>query len=110
MAVIVTRKAGGVSQLFNTDTGRVTYKCKSDSALMLVEAFGGIVKFNKKGATATITGDIKTLDSCDVIKEDTLEYKDALKRIIQSLKEFTKEKNEIAQQEIAKLESKLSSL
>ncbi len=30
MTVIVTRKPGGVTQLFNTETGRVTYKCKAE--------------------------------------------------------------------------------
>jgi hypothetical protein len=49
MTVIVTRKPGGVTQLFNTETGRVTYKCKAESAYMLIEAFGGIIKFNHKG-------------------------------------------------------------
>jgi len=48
MTVIVTRKPGGVTQLFNTETGRVTYKCKAESALMYIEAFDGIVKFNQK--------------------------------------------------------------
>ncbi len=38
MTVIVTRKPGGVTQLFNTETGRVTYKCKAESAYMLIEA------------------------------------------------------------------------
>ena len=32
MTVTVTRKPGGITQLFNTDTGRVTYKCKGESA------------------------------------------------------------------------------
>ena len=50
MTVVVTRKPGGVTQLFNTETGRVTYKCKAESAFMLIEAFGGIVKFNQKEA------------------------------------------------------------
>ncbi len=48
MTVIVTRKPGGVTQLFNTETGRVTYKCKAESAYMLIEAFGGIIKFHHK--------------------------------------------------------------
>ncbi len=50
MTVIVTKMPGGVTQLFNTETGRVTHKCKADSAFMLIEAFGGIVKFNQKDA------------------------------------------------------------
>jgi len=47
---------GGVSQFFNPDTGRIIYKCKKDSAFLKIEAIGGIVKFNKKGAKATVTG------------------------------------------------------
>ena len=47
MTVTVTRKPGGITQLFNTETGRVTYKCRAESAFMLMEAFGGIVKFNQ---------------------------------------------------------------
>jgi hypothetical protein len=47
MTVIVTRLSGGVTQLFNTETGRVTFKCKAESAFMPIEAFGGIVKFNQ---------------------------------------------------------------
>jgi len=56
MAVIVTRKPCGVTQLFNTETRRVTYKCKAESAYMLIEAFDGIIKFNHKGAIVTVTG------------------------------------------------------
>ena len=73
MTVIVIRKPGGVTQLFNTETGKVTYKCKAESAYMLIEAFGGIVKFNQKDATATVTGHITSLQSCDVIKRGQLQ-------------------------------------
>jgi hypothetical protein len=62
MTVTVTRKPGGITQLFNTDNGRVTYKCKAESAYMLIEAFGGIVKFNQKNAMATVTGHITSLE------------------------------------------------
>jgi hypothetical protein len=61
MTVTVTRKPGGITQLFNTDTGRVTYKSKAESAYMLIEAFGGIVKFNQKNAMATVTGHITVM-------------------------------------------------
>lgn len=46
MTVTVTKMPGGITQLFNTETGRVTYKCKSESGYMFIEAFGGIVQFN----------------------------------------------------------------
>ena len=31
MTVTVTKMPGGITQLFNTETCRVTYKCKSES-------------------------------------------------------------------------------
>ena len=92
MTVIVSKIAGGVTQLFNTETGRVTYKCKAESALMPIEAFGGIVKFNQKGAMATVAGELTTLDSCDVIKEEDQGYKEALSKVISDKKEFVKKK------------------
>ena len=110
MTVIVTRKPSGVTQLFNTETGRVTYKCKAESAYMLIEAFGGIVKFHQKGAIATVTGHITDLENCDVLKKGHPEYKDALTAIIAAHKEFAKNMSDLQQQEIRELESKLSGL
>ena len=110
MTVTVTRKPGGITQLFNTDTGRVTYKCKAESAYMLIEAFGGIVKFNQKGATATVTGHITSLESCDVLKKGHVEYKEALIAIISAHKEFAQNIFDSYQKEIQELENKLSSL
>jgi len=110
MTVIVTRKPGGVTQLFNTETGRVTYKCKAESAYMLIEAFGGIIKFHHKGAIATVTGHITSLESCDVLKKGHPNYKEALSTIISSHKEFAQNVSDSNQKEIQELESKLSSL
>jgi len=110
MTVTVTRKPGGITQLFNTDTGRVTYKCKAESAFMLIEAFGGIVKFNKKGAMATVTGHITSLESCDVIKKSHSDYKDALTGIISAHKEFAQNISNSYHKEIQDLENKLSAL
>ena len=110
MTVTVTKMPGGVTQLFNTETGRVTYKCKAESAFMLIEAFGGIVKFNQKGAMATVTGQITTLESCDVIKEGDAAYKNALSEIIQAHKDFAKMKADAYQKDIRELENKLTSL
>ncbi len=110
MTVIVTKMPGGVTQLFNTETGRVTHKCKADSALMLIEAFGGIVKFNQKNAKATVTGHLTSLESCDVIKEGDHGYKKALSIIIEDKKKFAKNKHEATQIEIQEFENKLSSL
>jgi len=110
MTVTVTRKPGGITQLFNTETGRVTYKCKAESAYMLIEAFGGIVKFNQKNAMATVTGHITSLESCDVIKKGHSEYKDALVTIISGHKEFAQTVSDSYQKEIQELENKLSAL
>ena len=110
MTVTVTRKPGGITQLFNTETGRVTYKCKADSAFMLIEAFGGIVKFNQKGSMATVTGHITSLESCDLIKEENPNYKDAFLSIISAHKEFAKQVSDSYQKEIQDLEDKLQSL
>ena len=110
MTVTVTRKPGGITQLFNTETGRVTYKCKAESAFMLIEAFGGIVQFNQKGAMATVTGHITSLESCDVIKKGHPNYKEALTSIISAHKEFAKEVSDKYQNEIQELENKLSGL
>ncbi len=110
MTVIVTRKPCGVTQLFNTETGRVTYKCKAESAYMLIEAFGGIIKFNHKGAIATVTGHVTSLESCDVIKKGHPNYREALSTIISAHKEFAKNVSDSYQKEIQEFENKLSSL
>ena len=108
MTVTVTRKPGGITQLFNTETGRVTYKCKADYAYMLIEAFGGIVQFNQKNAMAIVTGHITSLESCDVIKKGHPNYKDALTSIISAHKEFAQNVSNSHQNEIQELENKLS--
>jgi len=110
MTVTVTRMSGGITQLFNTDTGRVTYKCKAESALMPIEAFGGIVRFNQKGSMATVNGNLTSMDSCDVIKEKDEGYKEALVAVIKADREFAKNRYDVAQNEIQKLEQKLSYL
>lgn len=110
MTVTVTKMPGGITQLFNTETGRVTYKCKSESGYMLIEAFGGIVKFHQKGAMATVTGHLTSLDSCTVIKENDSNFKEALSTIIQAQKQFAQMKSKTYQKEILELEKKLSSL
>jgi len=110
MAVLVTRKPGGVTQLFNTETGRVSYKCKAESALMYIEAFDGIVKFNQKNAMATVTGHVTSLESCDIIKKEDQGYKEALVIIISAQKEFTQIVSDASQKEIQELENKLSNI
>ena len=110
MTVIVTRKPGGITQLFNTETGRVTYKCKAESGYMQIEAFGGIVQFNQKGAIATVTGHITSLESCDVIKKGHPNYKEALSAIILAHQEFVQNISNEYKNKIKELENKLSGL
>ena len=110
MTVIVTKMPGGITQLFNTETGRVTYKCKSESGYLMIEAFGGIVKFNQKGAIATVTGHLTSLEYCNVLKEGDSNYKEALIAIIHAQKQFAQTKSEMYQKEIQELEHKLSNL
>ena len=110
MTVTVTKMPRGITQLFNTETGRVTYKCKSESGYMLIEAFGGIVKFNQKGAMATVTGHLTSLDSCNVIKENDSNYQEALTAVIHAQKQFAQTKSEMHQKEIQELEKRLSSI
>ena len=110
MTVTVTRKPGGITQLFNTETGRVTYKCKAESAYMLIEAFGGIVQFHQKGAMATVTGHITNLESCDILKKGHPNYESALNSIISAHKEFAQNVSDSHQKEIQELENKLSNL
>ena len=110
MTLTVTRKPGGITQLFNTETGRVTFKCKAESGYMLIEAFGGIVKFNQKGAIATVTGHITSLESCDVIGKEDSDYKNALTAIISAHKIFSQEVIDSQQKEIQELENKLSNI
>ena len=110
MTVTVTKMPGGITQLFNTETGRVTYKCKSESGFMLIDAFGGIVRFNQKGAMATVTGHLTSLDFCTVIKENDSNYKEALIAVINAQKQFAQFKAEMYQKEIQELERKLTSL
>jgi hypothetical protein len=77
---------------------------------MPIEAFGGIVKFNQKGAIARVTGNVTSLESCDVIKESDQGFKEALSAVIKAKKEFVKNKYDVAQKEIQDLENKLSSI
>jgi hypothetical protein len=77
---------------------------------MLIETFGGIIKFNHKGAIVTVTGHITSLELCDVIKKGHPNYREALSTIISAHKEFTKNVSDSYQKEIQELENKLSSL
>lgn len=99
---------GGISQLFNPDTGRITYKCKKDSAFLKIEAFGGIVKFNKKGAKAIVSGPSISSEDCQIIKENDPQYKDALKACLQAQKSENQEIISNLQNENSVLDEQLS--
>lgn len=103
----MTKLPGGVSQIFNPDTGKITYKCKKEHAYYPIEAFGGIVKFNNKGSSVTVSGPITTIDDCIVIKNSDIEYKPALKEFLNSLKQHQLEEQKMLQKQISDIESKL---
>jgi hypothetical protein len=75
---------------------------------MMSDAFGGIVKFNQKGAMAIVTGHLVSLEACDIIKAGDADYNEALSKIIRAHKEFAQNNAEIHQKEIQELESILS--
>jgi len=77
---------------------------------MLIEAFGGIIKFNHKGAIAIVTGHITSLESCDVIKKGHSSYKEALSTILSAEKEFAKNVSDLYQKEIQEFENNLSGI
>ena len=94
---------GGIAQMFNPDTGRITYKCKEERAFMEIEAFGGIVKFNQKNAKAIVSGPKTSLENCQVIKPNDSEYAIAKKNSIDALISFKEEQREQISKEIEEL-------
>lgn len=107
MTVIVTRMPGGVVQLFNPDTGKITYKCKSAQAYLYIDAFDGIVKFNKKGSMAVVSGPITSLEDCTIIKKTDSNFITVLKQVIESEKNFKEQKINLLHQEINDLSKNL---
>ena len=92
MAVIVTKMPGGIAQVYNPETGKITYKCKGESAFMEIEAFGGIVKFTKKGAKAIVSGPIASVENCEIIKPGDKEYDQAKNSSIKAQREFKEQR------------------
>jgi site-specific DNA-adenine methylase len=109
MTVIVTKMPGGVAGLFNPETGKVTYKAKTDTAYLNIESFGGIVKFNKKGSKATIIGTIADLQDCEIIQSSSPKYKSALLECLKAEKSFLENKKETIDSELSQLDKKISS-
>lgn len=107
MAVLVTKMPGGIAQVYNPYTGKITYKCKNETAFLKLEAFDGIVKFNQKNAKAIVDGPKTTLENSVVIKENDSEYSQALKEVLQAEKQFKEEQKSQLEQEISEIASKL---
>lgn len=103
MTVIVNSMPGGVVQLFNPDTGKITYKCKKESAYLKLDAFDGIVRFNRKGSKAVVDGTKTSLEDCAVIRAGDKEYDDALKAATESERSFYQEKIGQIQEQLAEL-------
>ena len=78
MTVVVTRMPGGVAQVFNPDTGKITYKCKSEKgAVVEIEALGGVARFAGPGSSAVVCGPSVKLDGCEVVREGQEGYAEA---------------------------------
>ena len=83
---------GGIAQMFTPETGKITYKCKNEKGtFMEIEAFGGIVKFNQRGAKAIISGPVTELQDCDVILPDEPQYQEAKKSAVAAQIAFKEE-------------------
>ena len=108
MTVIVTRLPGGISQMFNPDSGKITYKCKAEGGYLKLDAFGGIVKFNKSGSKAIVDGPNTSSEDCDIIKEDDPKYSDALKAFFESQKKAKEDQIEQLNQEISEISKQIS--
>lgn len=101
---------GGVVELFNPDTGKITYKAKADAAFLNLDSFGGIIKFTKKGAKATILGNVVETDSCEIIKRDSADYKGALRTCLSMEKEFLEKKLSVISEQISSIQRNLDIL
>lgn len=110
MTVTVTKMPGGVAELFNPDTGKITYKAKSDVAFLNLDSFDGILKFTKKGAKATILGTLIETDSCEIIKKNSPDYNSALRKCLEMEKEFLERKSESIIVQINEIQKKLNNL
>ena len=108
MAVLVTKMPGSIVQVYNPNTGKITYKCKSEQAFLKLDAFDGVVKFNQKNAKAIVDGPKTALDDCTVIKEGDTEYDQALRSALEAEKKFKEEEKSKLEQEISEISSKLS--
>jgi hypothetical protein len=74
-----------------------------------IDAFDGIVKFNKKGSRAIVDGPNTTLEDCEIIKSENPSYADALQKAINSEKKFKEEQISQLKQEVDDIISKITS-
>lgn len=110
MTVTVTKMPGGIVELFNPDTGRITYKAKGETAYLLLENMKGIVRFPKKGSLITIQGPNMSLNDCEMINADSPDFKNALLVCLQAEKKFLEEKRNDIDSKIQEINSKISSI
>lgn len=103
MTIIVTTMPGSIVQIFNPQTGRITYKCKGGTSFMKIDAFGGVVRFNCKNSKAIVSGHITELKDCAVIPPGDPQYEKALEAATDAATRFKKA-------EIASLQDELESL
>ena len=108
MTVLVTKMPGGIVQVYNPYTGKITYKCKDEQAFLKLDAFDGIVKFNQKNAKAVVDGPKTSLENSMIIREGDTEYSQALRSALEAEKKFKEEEKSRLEQEISEISSKLS--
>ena len=90
--------------MFTPETGKVTYKCKGDGgAFMEIAAFGGVVKFNRRGSKAVVAGHVAELQDCVVITPREDGYAEARKAAAGAAIAFKEEQAAMLQREIREL-------
>ena len=93
MTVVVTSMPGGIAQVFNPDTGRITYKCKSErGAVMEIGALGGVARFSGRGSSAVVSGPSVQLHGCEVLREGDEGYGEARAEARRCRAEFARER------------------
>ncbi len=103
MTVVVTRMPGGIAQMFTPETGKITYKCKGQTALMEIEAFGGVVRFNQRGSKAIVSGPVTELQDCSVIMPEDDGYAEARRAAAEAIIAFREEQIALLQKEVEDL-------
>ena len=100
---------GGIVQVLNPDSGKITYKAKTGTAYLKLDSFGGVVKFHNKGSKATMQDAVVSTEDCEIIKQDSPSYKSALKEALKAQKSFLENKKTLLEEEISKITAELES-